>query len=135
VIVLALFAYVALRWYERIAFIRQLRMDRITVDELDKLLSDESNRPLLLDVRSAASRRRGGGVIPGAVAAHPEEMHPLVLDYDRDGEIIIYCACPNEATAATAARHLRKAGFRRIRPLLGGVDAWVSSGRQLHAES
>jgi rhodanese-related sulfurtransferase len=44
---------------------------------------------------------------------------------------VVYCACPNEATAATAALHLRKAGFRKIRPLLGGVDAWVGAGREL----
>lgn len=49
-------------------------------------------------------------------------------DYDRDAEIIIYCACPNEASAALAAKHLKDAGFRRIRPLLGGVDAWIDAG-------
>jgi rhodanese-related sulfurtransferase len=53
--------------------------------------------------------------------------------YSRDVEVVIYCACPNEASAATAAIHLKRAGYRRIRPLLGGVDAWASAGHPLAA--
>jgi membrane protein DedA with SNARE-associated domain/rhodanese-related sulfurtransferase len=134
IIVLALISYLGLRWYERAAFIRQLRMDRITVEELAALLADGTARPLLLDVRSAESRLRDG-IIPGALAAHPQDMHPILKDHARDAEIVIYCACPNEATAALAARHLRRAGFRKIRPLLGGIDAWAQSGRDLHFTS
>ena len=125
----ALAAYILLRWWQRWAFIRQLRMDRISVDELIAMI-DGGNVPILLDVRSAATRARDG-IIPGALPAHPEDIHPALLDFDRDSEIVIYCACPNEATAAVAALHLRKAGFRKIRPLLGGVDAWVGAGRAL----
>jgi rhodanese-related sulfurtransferase len=40
----------------------------------------------------------------------------------------VYCACPNEESAATASKHLRQAGFTKIRPLLGGIDAWVEAG-------
>jgi membrane protein DedA with SNARE-associated domain/rhodanese-related sulfurtransferase len=128
-VVAALAVYVLLRWWQRQAFIRQLRMDRISVDELIAMM-DGGNLPILLDVRSAATRARDG-IIPGALPAHPEDIHPALLDVDRNAEIVIYCACPNEATAAVAALHLRKAGFRKIRPLLGGVDAWVGAGREL----
>jgi rhodanese-related sulfurtransferase len=44
---------------------------------------------------------------------------------------VVYCACPNEASAAIAARHLKRAGFKKIRPLLGGVEAWVGAGQHL----
>jgi membrane protein DedA with SNARE-associated domain/rhodanese-related sulfurtransferase len=125
----ALVLYILLRWWQRQAFIRQLRMDRISVDELISMI-DGGNTPVLLDVRSAATRARDG-IIPGALPAHPQDIHPTLLAFDRDAEIVVYCACPNEATAATAAQHLRKAGFRKIRPLLGGVDAWVAAGRSL----
>jgi len=70
-------------------------------------------------------------VIPGAIAAHPEDMHPTLEHHDRDTEIVVYCACPNEATAALAAKHLKKAGFKKIRPLLGGIDAWAKAGHKL----
>ena len=129
VVVAALALYVMLRWWQRQAFIRQLRMDRISVSELIAMI-DAGDIPIILDVRSAATRARDG-IIPGALAAHPQDSHPDLLDFDRDAEIVVYCACPNEASAATAAQHLRKAGFRKIRPLLGGVDAWVGAGRSL----
>jgi rhodanese-related sulfurtransferase len=53
------------------------------------------------------------------------------LTYPHDREIVVYCACPNEASAAIAAKHLKQAGFRKIRPLLGGIDAWVQAGQPL----
>ena len=128
-VVAALILYILLRWWQRRAFIRQLRMDRISVEELIAMI-DAGNIPVILDVRSAATRARDG-IIPGALAAHPQDLHPTLMDFDRNAEIVVYCACPNEASAATAAQHLRKAGFRKIRPLLGGVDAWVGAGRTL----
>jgi membrane protein DedA with SNARE-associated domain/rhodanese-related sulfurtransferase len=128
IIAAALVLYLVIRWWQRAMFIRQLRMDRITVDELVTLLDNET-RPLVLDVRSRAARAEG--VIPGAIAAHPNEMDPTLKAYDRNAEIVIYCACPNEATAAQAAKHLKSAGFKKIRPLLGGVEAWVKAGHRL----
>ena len=128
IVVAALALYLLLRWWERVLFIRQLRMDRITVDELVGLL-DTEQRPILLDVRSRQAR--AGGVIPGAIAAHPDDMHPILAQHDRHAEIVVYCACPNEATAALAAKHLKKAGFKKIRPLLGGVEAWAKAGHRL----
>jgi membrane protein DedA with SNARE-associated domain/rhodanese-related sulfurtransferase len=129
IIVAALALYLLLRWWQRKMFIRQLRMDRISVDELVDMMAEGSG-PLLLDVRSAEARQRDG-MIPGAIAAHPSDMNPILKDHARDVEIVVYCACPNEATAAMAAKHLRRAGFRKIRPLLGGVEAWAQAGHQL----
>ena len=43
-------------------------------------------------------------------------------------EVILYCACPNEASAAAVAKKLMRAGFRRVRPLKGGIDAWIAKG-------
>ncbi len=121
--------YILLRWWERVTFIRQLRMDRITVEELIDLM-ESGNPPVILDVRSADTRNRDG-IIPGALAAHPEDVHPRLTEISPETEIVVYCACPNEASAAIAARHLKRAGFKRIRPLLGGTDAWTGAGRAL----
>jgi len=48
------------------------------------------------------------------------------LPHDRD--IVLYCNCPNEASAATAARLLASHGFTRVRPLAGGLEAWIDAG-------
>ena len=85
--------------------------------------------PLVVDVRSAGSRE--SGMIPGAhwieVHAPDEEIRRLPAME----EVVIYCACPNEASAAVVAKRLMKAGFQRVRPLKGGIDAWVASGLPL----
>ena len=121
--------YIAGRWIERQAFIRRLKMDRISVDELAGMI-DAGQTPVIFDVRPSAARLKDG-IIPGAVAANPADIRSLVAQYARDVEVVIYCACPNEASAALAALHLKRAGYRKIRPLLGGVEAWTQAGHAL----
>jgi 3-mercaptopyruvate sulfurtransferase SseA len=41
---------------------------------------------------------------------------------------VLYCTCPSEASAARVARMLMNHGFRRVRPLYGGLDAWLEAG-------
>jgi membrane protein DedA with SNARE-associated domain/rhodanese-related sulfurtransferase len=128
-IVAALALYLMFKWWRRLLFIRQLRMDRITVPELLKLI-DAGKELVILDVRPQDVRARDG-IIPGALSAHPEDIDPVIGSYSLDTEIIVYCACPNEASAATAAKHLKRAGFKKIRPLLGGIEAWVQAGHPI----
>jgi membrane protein DedA with SNARE-associated domain/rhodanese-related sulfurtransferase len=125
----AIAAYLAVKAWERAAFARQLKMDRISVEELAALMLADPV-PVILDVRTPEARARDG-VIPGALSAHPSDMHPSLSGLNKESEIVIYCACPNEASAAVAASHLKKAGFRKIRPLRGGIDAWLKAGHQL----
>jgi membrane protein DedA with SNARE-associated domain/rhodanese-related sulfurtransferase len=129
IVIAALALYLWILWAERQAFIRQLKMDRITVDELAAMM-DSGKTPVILDVRSRETRARDG-IIPGALPAHPAELDALLATIPREAEVVIYCACPNEASAATAARHLKKAGFKKIRPLLGGIDAWAQARRPI----
>jgi rhodanese-related sulfurtransferase len=128
-IVAGLALYSLFKWWRRMLFIRQLRMDRITVPELRELI-DAGRELVILDVRPREVRVQDG-IIPGAISAHPEDIDPVIKNYSRDTEIIVYCACPNEESAATAARHLKQAGFRKIRPLLGGIEAWVQAGHPI----
>jgi rhodanese-related sulfurtransferase len=121
--------YLLARWLRREMFMRQLRLARITVGELRGLI-DQGRKPLILDVRPKEIRARDG-IIPGAVPAHAEDIDHVAATYAHDLEIVVYCACPNEASAALAAKHLKQAGFNKIRPLLGGIDAWVEAGQPL----
>jgi membrane protein DedA with SNARE-associated domain/rhodanese-related sulfurtransferase len=128
-VLVAIGLYVFIKWLQRRLFIRQLRMDRITVTELRQLINDGQTL-LILDVRPKEIREHDG-IIPGAVSAHPADIDPLIMNYPREAEIVVYCACPNEESAATAAKHLKRAGFKKIRPLLGGIDAWVQAGHSV----
>jgi membrane protein DedA with SNARE-associated domain/rhodanese-related sulfurtransferase len=125
--------YLLARWWRRQAFIHRLGMERITVDELRGLIS-AGRKPLILDARPKEVRNREG-IIPGALSANPADIDPVVMTYSHEREIVVYCACPNEVSAAIAAKHLRRAGFKNIHPLLGGIDAWVRAGQPLERAS
>ena len=128
-IVAGLALYVLARWIQRQKFIRKLRMDRIFVDELTTMI-EKGEMPIIFDVRAADARIREG-IIPGSIAARGSELSTILASYTTDIEVVVYCSCPNEASAATAARRLKRAGFRRIRPLLGGIDAWTQAGHAI----
>ena len=121
--------YILVKWYQRYVFTKQLRMDRVTVDELHNLI-DEKKVQALVDVRSALTQAATGR-IPGARAIDMKKIDEGFKDVPVEGEVIVYCACPNEATAVKVAQKLRKAGFKRIRPLLGGIDAWIEAGHEV----
>jgi rhodanese-related sulfurtransferase len=81
---------------------------------------------MVVDVRTSNSRR--DGAIPGSTWV---DMHALDKSLDElpiADEVIVYCACPNEASAALVAKRLMQQGFKRVRPLSGGIDAWVAAG-------
>jgi len=129
VLVTALLLYICAKWWQRYRLIRQLRMDRISVEELQALFRNNTLLTLL-DVRSQASQVEGG-VIPGAVAVSIGGLATLSATLSKDVEVVVYCACPNEASAAQIANSLMQMGFTRVHPLKGGIDAWVAAGNQL----
>jgi len=116
--------YICVRWIKRQAFVRQLRMDRITVTELAEMIG-AGKTPLIFDVRTVDAQR--DGIIPGARLA-PGKLDEVLSQFPRDAEIVVYCACPNEASAVVVAQQFRRAGFKTIRPLLGGIEAWAKAG-------
>src|SRR5262249_23752412 len=107
-----------------------LRVARITVDELRKLMGDEP-MPVVVDLRSEITREQDGRRIPGARIVRLDEVPKRVDEFPLDREVIFYCSCPNEASAAYAARQLMNLGCTRVRPLLGGLEAWVSAGYEV----
>ncbi len=128
-ILLALVVFVALKWWDRRRFFNELRMARITVPELAALL-DSGDAPMILDVRSLESQRADGR-IPGAISIDEKTIEIRIGDLDTDREVILYCACPNEASAAKIAKLLKARGFTRVRPLQGGIDAWAQAGHAI----
>jgi membrane protein DedA with SNARE-associated domain/rhodanese-related sulfurtransferase len=121
---LALAVFIATKWWERYRFFKELRMARITVQELDELFRS-GHTPTVLDVRSVNSQQSGR--IPGAKIITLDTATSFALE-DTENEVIVYCACPNEASAARVAKVLMQKGYTRVRPLLGGIDAWIDAG-------
>jgi membrane protein DedA with SNARE-associated domain/rhodanese-related sulfurtransferase len=118
--------YVAYKYWQRQRLLHELRLARITVDELRTKL-DAGENPVILDLRSSAELAQDPSVILGAIHLGLDEIEKRYHEFPHDRDIIVYCSCPNEVTSARIALSLQRKGFTHVRPLLGGMDAWRKS--------
>lgn len=115
------------RWWWRRQYLRDVGGARITVDEAAALV-DRGLAPIFIDVRADASRQIDPRRIPGARLTELGTIGAQSGGWPRDSELVLYCNCPNEVSAALAVRTLTGLGFTRARALTGGLDGWVAAG-------
>jgi rhodanese-related sulfurtransferase len=84
-----------------------------------------------VDVGQGFELQLDGMMVAGAVQMTPDEVDRRHLEIPRDRDLVLYCSCPSEAAAASVALMLRQRGLTRVRPLLGGIDAWRARGYPL----
>jgi len=125
-VAVAIIAFIAIRLIKRRALIRELRQARISVAELKELV-DRGPLPVIIYALAPASRQREG-MIPGAIPVETLRLESDPAALPLDAEVIVYCACPNEASAARIAQQLIRMGCVRVRPLTGGIFAWKDAG-------
>ncbi len=129
-IVGALALYISYKYINRQLILRKLRIARITADELKRMM-DDGHEMMIVDLRQPLDIQTDPYTIPGALRMAMEELEQRHHEIPRDRDVILYCACPNEATAARTALLLKKNGITRVRPLAGGVEAWRASNYPL----
>ena len=115
--------YLGYKHYQRQRLLKELRTARITVDELHQKL-ETGEHPIILDLRSRAELTRDPSLIRGARHMTMDELKLGLGEIPRDRDIILYCSCPNEISSARMALFLHRNGILRVRPLLGGLEAW-----------
>ena len=120
-------AYIAFKWWERARFYKSLQVARISVEDLYGLMQSGA-APIIIDVRSPTARALEPRFIPGALHVPLENIGQHLGHLPRDRDIILYCTCPSEASAARVAKLLMNQGFKKVRPLDGGLDAWIGAG-------
>ena len=115
--------FIGYKFWHRRKFLRELRMAKISVDELKQRL-DAGEPVTIVDVRHPVSLELDPDGIPGALNLLLEEIEHRHHEIPRDQDIVLYCTCPNEVSSARTALLLKKKGIHRVRPLEGGLDAW-----------
>jgi len=124
VLVAALLAlYVMYKYIHRRRLLRELRIARISVDELKQMM-DAGCDLVIVDLRQRLDVEADPYTIPGAIRMAVEELEQRHHEIPRDRDVILFCACPNEVTAARMALLLKRNGITRVRPLAGGVEGW-----------
>jgi len=115
--------YVGFKYFQRQRLLSELRMARISVDELYQK-QEAGENPFVLDLRSQLELERDPLLIRGALHMTMDEVPRRHQDIPRDRDVILYCSCPNEVSSARVALQLHRKGISRVRPLLGGIDGW-----------
>jgi membrane protein DedA with SNARE-associated domain/rhodanese-related sulfurtransferase len=116
-------AYIAFKYIQRQRTLRKLKTARITAEELRER-QEVGGEVFIVDLRSPMAVQSDPFRIPGAQHLLMDRVEEWLPNIPRDQEVVLYCSCPNEASAARTAFMLYKRGIKRVRPLLGGMDAW-----------
>ncbi len=91
---------------------------QITVEELNQRLTN-GEKPFILDVRELSEYETvnlGGTLIP--LAQLPKRIGEL----DKNAEIIVHCH--HGIRSQRAVEYLYEQGFKNVKSLIGGIDAW-----------
>ena len=87
----ALAAYVAVKYAQRQRIFRDLRMARITPDELRRRLDAGDGSLAIIDTRSKLDVKRVPYLIPGAIRIDADEIDRRHAELPRDRELVLYC--------------------------------------------
>jgi len=109
--------YKALHRYRVRRLVSKLSVQQVT----EKIAAGED--PVFIDLRPHGARREVPG-IPGSLSLSVKEVIAGHRDIPRDRDVILYCACPQDAASMQAAWTLREKGLARVWPLAGGIEAW-----------
>ncbi len=92
-----------------------------------------ASRSIIVDLRHPLELLPDPFTLPGALHFSPDALAARHHEIPRDREVVLYCTCPSEATAAKTALTLHKLGIERVRPLRGGFDEWKRLGYPMDA--
>jgi rhodanese-related sulfurtransferase len=127
---LAIAGLLLYRVWKQQSFLRQVETARLEPMNLKEML-DSGENPFIVDLRHPLDYLPDPRVLPGALRISPSQLLERSAEIPRDRDIVLYCTCPSEATAAKVALELRRAGIYRVRPLRGGFEEWKKLGYPL----
>jgi membrane protein DedA with SNARE-associated domain/rhodanese-related sulfurtransferase len=131
-LLLAIAGFFVARVYRRRMIIKKLVASRLEPEELKRQL-DAGEPVYIVDLRHPLELMPDPFTLPGAIHFSPESLAQRHKEIPRDRDIVLFCTCPSEATAAKTAMTLHKLGIERVRPLRGGYDEWKRLGFPLDA--
>ncbi|HUV70566.1 MAG TPA: VTT domain-containing protein [Terracidiphilus sp.] len=112
--------------------LKELAAARLEPEELKRQL-DAGEAVFIVDLRHPLELLPEPFTLPGALHFSPEALAARHLEIPRDRDVVLFCTCPSEASAAKTAMTLHKLGIERVRPLRGGYDEWKRLGFPLDA--
>ena len=133
-ILIGVIVFLVGRLIRRRMILKDLAAARLEPEELKRQL-DEGEPVFIIDLRHPLEILPDPFTLPGALHFSPEALASRHGEIPRDRDVVLFCTCPSEATAAKTAMALHKLGIERVRPLRGGFDEWRRLGFPLDAVS
>ncbi len=131
-LVLGILGFFLGRVYRRRVVLNNLVASRLEPEDLKEEL--DSGEPVyIVDLRHPLELLADPFTLPGAVHFSPDALAARHGEIPRDRDVVLFCTCPSEATAAKTAMTLHKLGIDRVRPLRGGYDEWKRLGYPMDA--
>jgi membrane protein DedA with SNARE-associated domain/rhodanese-related sulfurtransferase len=131
-LILGILGFLASRIYRRYSFMKKFRTARLEPVTLKQML-DAGEPVYIVDLRHPLELLPDPFTLPGAHHVSPDALAQRSSEIPLDRDVVLYCTCPSEATAAKTAMTLHKLGIDRVRPLRGGFDEWKRLGFPLDA--
>ncbi|MGC1421172.1 MAG: VTT domain-containing protein [Terracidiphilus sp.] len=126
-LVLAILGFFIVRVYRRRMVLKKLVASRLEPEELKAQL-DAGEQVYIVDLRHPLELMAEPFTLPSAMHFSPDALAARHGEIPRDRDVVLFCTCPSEATAAKTAMTLHKLGIERVRPLRGGYDEWKRLG-------
>jgi membrane protein DedA with SNARE-associated domain/rhodanese-related sulfurtransferase len=126
-LVLGIIGFFVARIVRRRLALKELAAARLEPEELKRQL-DAGEQVYIVDLRHPLELLPDPFTLPGALLFSPDSLAARHHEIPRDRDIVLFCTCPSEATAAKTAMTLMKLGIERVRPLRGGYDEWKRLG-------
>jgi rhodanese-related sulfurtransferase len=125
IVALVLAGYIAWRLARRHAQRKLKNVPRVDIEHLRAALKREPPA-VVIDVRGPAMR--AGDTARGieTIALDMQQIDGFEIARLQDRQVVIFCGCPNEASAAVAALKLLERGVADVHVLRGGADALSS---------
>jgi rhodanese-related sulfurtransferase len=131
-LVVGIVGFFLYRLYRRRVFMKELVEARVEAADL-KGQMDAGELVYIVDLRHPLELLPDPFTLPGAVHFSPEGLAARHKEIPRDRDVVLFCTCPSEATAAKTAMTLYRLGIERVRPLRGGYDEWKRLGYPVEA--
>jgi membrane protein DedA with SNARE-associated domain/rhodanese-related sulfurtransferase len=131
-LLIGVLAFLGTRIYRRQAYMKKLRTARLEPEALKQML-DAGEPVYIVDLRHPLEFVPDPFTLPGAHQFSPDMLASKSAEIPLDRDVVLFCTCPSEATAAKTAMTLHKLGVDRVRPLRGGYDEWKRLGYPLDA--
>ena len=125
VIATALAGYVLVKYGRRHLFLRKLHKARVSPEALKRRL-DAGGDLTIIDLRTPLEVRATPYAIPGSRWLAADAIDEHEAEFLRSREVVLYCASAYDATSARVALQLKRTGITRVRPLEGGLAAWMA---------